>query len=163
MGNYLRLDKVNANDYIESVVSTTPLVNGQFVKLKKLDMEKGQEVVVVEKAEAGKAPHAVMTTEFIDYGTDLHYDITKQELPVGKVGRAFHLVNGQRYAFLKDQVADSSTLKEGDRVAVGVHPERKQYQTSIMCTQPKHRILHQRGGEASDHGPPTWEAGRLPL
>lgn len=121
MGNYLRLDKVNANDYIESVVSTTPLVNGQFVKLKKLDMEKGQEVVVVEKAEAGKAPHAVMATEFIDYGADLQYDITKKELPVGKVGRAYHLVNGQRFAFLKDQVEGNASLQEGDRVTVGTN------------------------------------------
>lgn len=118
MASYLRLDKVNANDYIESFVSNAPIVNGQFLKIKKLDLEKGQEVVVVEKAEAGKKPDLIAGTAFLDYGADLNYDITKQELAVGKVGRAFHLVPGQRFAFHKDQVAGAGSLQEGDKVTV---------------------------------------------
>lgn len=121
MANYLRLDKVNANDYITSFVATEPIVNGQFLNIKKLDTEKGQEVIVAEKATEAKRPDVIACTEFIDYGTELHYDITKQELAVGKVGRAYHLVAGQRFAFHKDQIADYSTLVNGDEVTVGAN------------------------------------------
>lgn len=112
---YIRLDKINHADPLESAVAKEVLKNGQFVDLGvALDDAEG-EAVEATKAKEGKRPDAVMASVFIDYG-ELNWDITEQELDAGKAGRAVLLKKGHIYS-LNAEIAKG--VKKGDNVTVG--------------------------------------------
>ena len=113
---YVRLDKVKSTAHIETVIHNAPLSNGTFVELGAVDEAFGGEAVGITLTAQGKAPEAIVVSEFIDYGHP-DYDYTKQSIPAGKGARAYIIERGNVMSFSTDLVPEG--LVKGDAVAVG--------------------------------------------
>ena len=114
--NYLRLDKINSADYIESVVNkTAPLLAGHFVKLGKVVNPAQGEVVECTLAASGTDYDALVAPVYIDQGFS---DFVEHlhSVPAGKPARALILEPGSIVSFAKDQVKGAQT---GDKVEIG--------------------------------------------
>lgn len=115
--NYVRLDKVNSDAYIDTIVAETEVINsGQFVVLGKLK-EGEPEVTEFTKAEEGKLAKTFAASVDIDYGYH-DYDPTDQSTPVGKAVRVFHIAPGMIISINKEL---ASGIVVGDNVTVGAN------------------------------------------
>lgn len=113
--NYVRLDRVHAQDYYDNFVAKTPVVNGQFLNLGISSEDHGIDTFEAVPTPEGTKPDVLATTVFIDYG-ELNFEITDQVLEVGKVGRGLVPHEGQIVSF---NVENAQGVAPGDLVEVG--------------------------------------------
>lgn len=115
--NFLRLDKLNADAYLESVVSESEeLLAGQFVKLGTL-VDGDRELTKITKAEAGSDADVIVAPVVIDYGYP-GFDPADQSVKAGKAARAVHIEKGMIFSINKEAVVGAVV---GDSVAVGAN------------------------------------------
>ena len=114
--NYIRLDKMNATAYLESVANESfDLQAGQFVELGAL-VEGDSELTQVTKAVVGSAGNVIVAPVVIDYGLP-DFDPTDQTVKAGKAARAIHIEKGM---VISINIELANGVQVGDDVTVGV-------------------------------------------
>lgn len=115
--NYIRLDKVNASAYLDSVISTTEsLLAGQFVTLGAL-VDGEPELTTYTKTVAGKESSVFLAPVIIDQGYP-DFDPADQTTKAGKAVRAIHIDKGM---IISINVENAVGVIAGDDVAVGTN------------------------------------------
>lgn len=100
---YIILDKIEASQHIETIISATDLKNGQFVTLGKLaQLDNNGEAIQVTEMVADDEDivlHASVPLVYEDFTNEMDF-----VLKAGKAGRAYRIKDGNVVSFSKDLV-----------------------------------------------------------